>query len=230
MKNLPANAGDAGWISASVRSPGEGNNNTLQYSCLGNPLDRGVWQAVVYGVAKESDTTEWLNNNYKSCRTLLRPHGLQPHQAPLSVVFPRLKYWNALLFPSPGDLPDPGIEPVSLALAGGFFTIEPPGNPIIVLQNRNYYFPYFTHETGAGVHSTPLPGPQDTETPEWGFELWSLWLPGAQGDSHASQVLAWDTLVGLWPSPGQQGDLEDSYLTVLCLKFLTGKMDLKQDP
>ena len=143
-------------------------------------------------------------------------------------------FWSpppvALLFPSPGDLPDPGIKPVSPALAGGFFTIEPPGNPIIVLQNRNYYFPYFTHETGAGVHSAPLPGPQDTETPEWGFELWSLWLPGARGDSHASQVLAWDTLVGLWPSPGQQGDLEDSYLTVLCLKFLTGKMDLKQEP
>ena len=58
MKNLPANAGDAGWIPASVRSPGEENNNTLQYSCLGNPLDRGVWQAVVYGVAKESDRTE----------------------------------------------------------------------------------------------------------------------------------------------------------------------------
>ena len=58
MKNLPANAGDAGWIPASVRSPGEENNDTLQYSCLGNPLDRGVWQAVVYGVAKESDRTE----------------------------------------------------------------------------------------------------------------------------------------------------------------------------
>ena len=45
------------------------------------------------------------------------------------MVFPRQKYWSGLPFPSPGDLPDPGIEPTSPALAGGFFTTEPPGNP-----------------------------------------------------------------------------------------------------
>ena len=45
------------------------------------------------------------------------------HQAPLSMGFPRQKYWSGLTFPSPGDLPDPGMEPVSPALAGGFFTI-----------------------------------------------------------------------------------------------------------
>ena len=47
------------------------------------------------------------------------------HQAPLSVEFFRQEYWSGLSFPSPGDLPDPGIKPlfpVSLALAGGFFT------------------------------------------------------------------------------------------------------------
>ena len=47
--------------------------------------------------------------------------------------FPRQEYWNGLPFrgvPSSGDLPDPGIEPVSPALAGGFFTTEPPGKPI----------------------------------------------------------------------------------------------------
>ena len=46
-------------------------------------------------------------------------------QAPLSMGFPRQEYWSGLPFPSPGDLPDPGIEPESLvspALAGGFFT------------------------------------------------------------------------------------------------------------
>ena len=51
------------------------------------------------------------------------------HQAPLSVGFPRQEYWRGLLLPTPGDLPDPGIEPMSLvspALAGGFFTPEPP--------------------------------------------------------------------------------------------------------
>ena len=43
--------------------------------------------------------------------------------------FPRKEYWSGLLFPSPGELPDPGIEPVTLALAGGFFPTEPPGKP-----------------------------------------------------------------------------------------------------
>ena len=53
------------------------------------------------------------------------------HQVPLSIGFSRQKYWNGLLFPSPGDLPDLGIEPtsVSLALAGGFFTTTSPGKP-----------------------------------------------------------------------------------------------------
>ena len=53
-------------------------------------------------------------------------------QAPLSMGFPRQEYWSGLPFPSPGDLPDPGIEPESPkspALAGGFFTTEPPGKP-----------------------------------------------------------------------------------------------------
>ena len=46
------NAGDPGLIPGSGRSPGEGNGNPLQYSCLENPLDRGAWQATVHGVAK----------------------------------------------------------------------------------------------------------------------------------------------------------------------------------
>ena len=55
VKNLPANVADArevGSIPGSGRSPGEGNDNPLQYSCLGNPKDRGAWQAVVYGVTQ----------------------------------------------------------------------------------------------------------------------------------------------------------------------------------
>ena len=51
------------------------------------------------------------------------------HQAPLSMGFPRQEYWNVLPFPSPGDLPDPGIKPESPALAGRFFTSEPSGKP-----------------------------------------------------------------------------------------------------
>ena len=62
-KNPPTNAGDAGSLCGLGRSPGEGNGNPFQYSCLGNFLDGGAWWATVHGVAKELDTTEPLNNN-----------------------------------------------------------------------------------------------------------------------------------------------------------------------
>ena len=52
VKNPPANAVDAGSIPGLGRSRGEGNDNPLQYSCLGNPMDRGAWQATVHGIAK----------------------------------------------------------------------------------------------------------------------------------------------------------------------------------
>jgi len=55
VKNPPANAGDAGdvgLIPGLGRSPGEGNGNPLQYSCLENPMDRGAWWATVHGVTK----------------------------------------------------------------------------------------------------------------------------------------------------------------------------------
>ena len=51
------------------------------------------------------------------------------HQAPLSMGFPRQEYWGGFPFPSPGDLPNPGIEPMSPALAGKFFITEPQGKP-----------------------------------------------------------------------------------------------------
>ena len=51
-------------------------------------------------------------------------------QAPLFIEFPRQDYRRGLPFPSPGDLPNTGIEPMSSALAGGFFTTEPPGKPL----------------------------------------------------------------------------------------------------
>ena len=59
-KNIPASAGDAGSIPGSGRSRGEGregNGNPLQYSCLGNSMDRKAWQATLHGVTKELDTT-----------------------------------------------------------------------------------------------------------------------------------------------------------------------------
>ena len=57
VKNLPASEGDMGSMLGSGRYPGEGNGNLLQYSFLGNPMDRGTWWATVHGVTKESLTT-----------------------------------------------------------------------------------------------------------------------------------------------------------------------------
>ena len=57
IKNPSANSGDNGLIPGSGRSPGGGNGNPLQYSCLENHMDRRTWQAAVHGVTKESDMT-----------------------------------------------------------------------------------------------------------------------------------------------------------------------------
>ena len=63
-----------------------------------------------------------MSNSFVTPRTVA-------HRAPLSMGFPRQEYWSGLPFPSPGDLPVPGIEPGSPALASGFFTTEPTGRP-----------------------------------------------------------------------------------------------------
>ena len=59
VKNLLANTGDPSLIPGSGGSPGEGNGNPLQYSCLGNPMERGAWRATVHG-GRKSPT--WLSN------------------------------------------------------------------------------------------------------------------------------------------------------------------------
>ena len=58
IKNPPANSEDEGSIPGSGRSPGGGNSNPLQSSCLGNPMDRRGWWVIVRGVAKELDVTQ----------------------------------------------------------------------------------------------------------------------------------------------------------------------------
>ena len=62
VKNPPANARDAGSIPRLGRSPGEGNGNPPQYSCLENSMDRGAWWATVHGGHKKVDTTWQLNS------------------------------------------------------------------------------------------------------------------------------------------------------------------------
>ena len=64
VKNLPANAGDvkdSGSVPGSGRSPGEGNGNPFQCSCLENPMDRGAWQAAVYGVPESQTQLKQLS-------------------------------------------------------------------------------------------------------------------------------------------------------------------------
>ena len=75
VKNLPAMQ-ETGSIPGLGRSPGEGNGNLLQYSCLGNVMGRRAWWATVHGVSKESDTTQRLNNRHGNTgirRTFVNP-------------------------------------------------------------------------------------------------------------------------------------------------------------
>ena len=91
----------------------------------------------------------------KSCQSLTTPWTVALcNQSPLSMGFPRQEYWSELPFPSPGDLPDPGMEPASPALAGGYSTTEPPGKPNIYKFRSCLFSPpavvttvYFCHNT-----------------------------------------------------------------------------------
>ena len=68
VKNLPANAGEVGSNPQLGRSPGEGNGNPLQYSFLGNPIDRGAWWATVHGVEKsQTQMSSWALRHAQVC-------------------------------------------------------------------------------------------------------------------------------------------------------------------
>ena len=65
VKNLPANSGDMDLIPGLGRSPGERNGNPFQYSCLGNPMDRGDWGAIVHEVTKSwTRLSDWITTTY----------------------------------------------------------------------------------------------------------------------------------------------------------------------
>ena len=66
------NAGDLGSIPGLGRSPGEGNGNSLQYSCLENPMDRGTWLGYSPWGCKDSDTTEQLHSLIEGCKVVTR--------------------------------------------------------------------------------------------------------------------------------------------------------------
>ena len=120
-KNPPANAGDAGSIPRSGISPGGGHGNPLQYSCLENSMDRGAWQATVYGVAKSWTRLsmqslmgspkghaycwqEWLGRNLfgtfssvpVSCWT--REMCGELLEGPFSFRWKRTKFWHCILW------------------------------------------------------------------------------------------------------------------------------------
>ena len=106
----------------SLSCTGEGNGNPLQCSCLENPRDGGAWWASVYGVAQSQTRLKRLSSSSSSssvCVTrvwLFATPWTIARQAPLSMKFSRQDYWSGLPFLSPGDLPDPGIEPRSPAV------------------------------------------------------------------------------------------------------------------
>ena len=113
-----------GLIPGLGRSPGEGNGNPLEYSCLENPMDRGDWWATVHGVTfRHNLATPWT----VAC------------QAPLSMGFSRHEYSSGLPFPSPGDLFNPGTEPGSptlqvVVLSGAQYTFL---NKLLSLKQAN---------------------------------------------------------------------------------------------
>ena len=137
------------------RSPGEGNGNPLQYSCLENSMEGQAWWAAVHGVAKSwtrlsnftslslrvckkyhnkalffkkvisfPQYTENFSSVAQLCPTLATLWTVA-YQASPSMGFSRQENWSGLPFPSPEDLPDPGIEPGSPALEAEALTSEP---------------------------------------------------------------------------------------------------------
>ena len=97
VKNPPANTGDVPSIPGSGRSPGEGNGNPLQYSCLGNSMDWGAWQAIVHGVARVRHNLEATqefqpsfqlhflkNTTCKVVHTFGKVYIIQPNLSPLA--------------------------------------------------------------------------------------------------------------------------------------------------
>ena len=118
-KESACNVGDLGSIPGLERSSGGGHGNPLQCSCLENPLDGGACWAAVYEAAQSQTQLKQLSSSSSSSIYL---HFVE------SMEFSRPEYWSGP-FPSPGDLPNPGIEPRSPTLWADSLPAEPPGKP-----------------------------------------------------------------------------------------------------
>ena len=96
VKNPPANAGGSGSIAGLGRSPGEGNGSPFQYSCLGNPMNRGTWRATVHWGHKELDTTERLSRHAHICESIAEKV-MAPHSSTLAGKIPWMEETGRLL-------------------------------------------------------------------------------------------------------------------------------------
>ena len=102
VKNLPANAGDEGdmgSIPGLGRYPREGSGNLLQYSCLGNPMDRGTWWAALLGSPWNCEAATAAAKSLQSCLTLCnRIDGSPPGSSVLGILQARILEWVAISF------------------------------------------------------------------------------------------------------------------------------------
>ena len=126
VKNLPAKAGDVGSIPRLGRSPGEGNGNSLQYSCLERSMDRGAWWAIVHRDAKSRTWLEQLNNSksqgwaheYMYMCAHMRVHA-HTHAPLWESAFTLFKSIQTLSFPRPWELETLASYPFCICVSAG---------------------------------------------------------------------------------------------------------------
>ena len=125
-------ARNMGCIPVLGRYPGEGNGNPLYYSCLENAMDRGAcyvqtstWMRII---TKIIITSIYIAVYSLGHVWLFAISWTVAHHASLSMGFPRQEYWNGLPFPSPGDLPNPGNESMSLTWQADSLPLSPLGS------------------------------------------------------------------------------------------------------
>ena len=113
VKNPPANSGDTGLIPGLGRSLGEGNGSPLQYSCLENPIVRGVWQATQAMGSQDSDMKERLNNNNRSHLMAAKSCCIRCSLKEISAFSHFCMFWFVLKFPQCKSFNRPGHHSLS---------------------------------------------------------------------------------------------------------------------